>query len=231
MNETRLKAVVWDLDGTLIHFKIDFMRARREAIKILKNHGIEGESLSIKKSILENLRRSIEIFQKNEYSLEEIDKVKEKLNYAVSAIEREAALKATKIDGIEEIVEDLHQKGIKQAIYTYNTHKNAETSLHTVNLFRYFDVIVGRDDVENPKPHKDHLLAICKKLSIEPINIIVIGDTYRDIQGALHLGAKSIAIQAPSSNFSNKTIFQKADLIIKQNKIQTTLLPFIHSLL
>ena len=31
-----IKAIIWDLDGTLIYFNIDFPKARHEAIQILK---------------------------------------------------------------------------------------------------------------------------------------------------------------------------------------------------
>jgi len=149
----------------------------------------------------------------------------------VSAIEYEAALEATKINGIEDVLKFASKNKLKQAIYTYNTHKNAEVSLKTVRLLKYFNVIVGRDDVDNPKPHKDHLLMICKKLNVEPLNTIVIGDTYRDIQGALQLGAKSIAIQTPTSKFSNISTFQKADIIIKQENISKELMNSIASFL
>ncbi len=217
MKEIRIKALIWDLDGTLIHFRIDYLKARRVAIKILIHHGIPKKELAITQSILDNLKISIEIFKKKNYSLEKIDQIKKEINDAVSDIEYEAALHASKIQGIEDVLKYAQKIKLKQAIYTYNTHKNAEVSLKTVKLLKYFNVIVGRDDVDNPKPHKDHLLMICKKLNVEPLNVIVIGDTYRDIQGALHLGAKSIAIETPTSKFSNISNFHKADLIIKQD--------------
>jgi HAD superfamily hydrolase (TIGR01549 family) len=231
MKETRIRALIWDLDGTLVHFKIDYLRARRAAIKILKLHGIPKNELTITKSILENLMHSIEIFKKKNYSLEKINQIKTEINDAVSAIEYEAALEATKINGIEDILKFAKKNQLKQAIYTYNTHKNAEVSLKTVKLLKYFDVIVGRDDVANPKPHRDHLLMICKELNVKPLNVIVIGDTYRDIQGALELGAKSIAIQTPTSKFSNISIFQQADIIIQQEDISKELMNSIASFL
>ena len=51
-----IKAIVWDLDGTLIHFKIDWLRARREAIRILKIQGVPKHILTVKSSILDNIR-------------------------------------------------------------------------------------------------------------------------------------------------------------------------------
>ncbi|MHA1456279.1 MAG: hypothetical protein ACTSR5_09915 [Promethearchaeota archaeon] len=53
-----IKALVWDLDGTLIHFKINSIKARRNAIKVLTDNGIPKKKLSITLPILENIRIS-----------------------------------------------------------------------------------------------------------------------------------------------------------------------------
>jgi len=226
-----MQALIWDLDGTLIHFKINFIKARRIAIEILKKNGIPKSAISIKKSILDNVKDSIQIFKKKNIDPVQINSIIKKIDTEVSKIEHEAALKATKIDGIEKVLEFARDRNLKQAIYTYNTKKNAITSLKTVNLLQYFTLIAGRDSVENPKPHKDHLLFICEKLEVDPEQVLVIGDTYRDIEGALKVGAKSIAIKTKTSNFANQDIFEQADIIIPQEKIAEQLINAISQLL
>lgn len=227
----KLKAIIWDLDGTIIHFKIDFLRARKEAIRILTEQGIPRGELTVRKSILDNVQHSIELFKENELNSRQIEKVTTQIDARVSEIEYEAALEATRIDKIEKVLKFIRDKRLKQAIYTFNTHRNAETSLKQVNLLHYFDVIVGRDDVENPKPHKEHLLAICEKLGVAASDTLVIGDTYRDIQGAKNVGSKSIAIKTKSSGFSNEAIFNSADIIVKQDEISKNLIPAIKQFL
>jgi len=226
-----MKALIWDLDGTLIHFKINFIKARRTAMEILKENGIPKEEITIKKSILENVKNAIKIFEQKGFDPERINNIVKKIDSEVSKIEYDAALKATKIDGIEKVLEFADQHDLKQAIYTYNTRKNAITSLKTVELLDYFSFIAGRDNVENPKPHQDHLLYICEQLEVKPEEVIVIGDTYRDIQGALNLGAKSIAIKTKTSGFSNKDVFEQADIIVPQDAIPGELIVAINQLL
>ena len=63
MTGTSIKAIIWDLDGTLIHFKIDWVRARREAIKILKQYGVPKHLLTVKSSILENIGLARDYFE------------------------------------------------------------------------------------------------------------------------------------------------------------------------
>ncbi|MFX1462504.1 MAG: hypothetical protein ACFFBF_05585 [Promethearchaeota archaeon] len=58
-----IKAIVWDLDGTLIHFKIDYLRARKTAIEILRKYGVPKNLLTIKISILENMQSARELIK------------------------------------------------------------------------------------------------------------------------------------------------------------------------
>jgi len=222
-----IKAVIWDLDGTIIHFKIDFIRARRAAVKILKKYGISKSNLTIEKTIFENVSTSRDIFKSMGYNTQKIENIIKKINGEVSKIELEAAKMATMINGIDQVLEFVHKKNLAQAIYTLNTSKNAKISLEKVNLSHYFDVIVGRDNVKNSKPHPDHLLHICENLKVSPSEILVIGDNHRDIEGALNINARSIAIQSKISRMTNLEIFQKADKIIKENEIPTKLIDAI----
>ena len=69
MKAKPIKAIIWDLDGTLIDFKINSIKARRRAIKILKNYGISKEILTSKTPLLEIVRTSKEIFINFTYKL------------------------------------------------------------------------------------------------------------------------------------------------------------------
>ena len=226
-----IKAIIWDLDGTIIHFKIDFLRARRVAIKILKKYGISKNNLTIKKSIFENVKTSTDIFKSMGYNPQKIEKIIKKINGEVSKIELEAAKIATMINGIDQVLEFARKKNLAQAIYTLNSSKNAKISLDKVKLSHYFDFIIGRDNVKNPKPHPDHLLYLCEKLKVKTSEILVIGDNSRDIEGALNVKARSIAIQTKISRITNIETLKKADKIIKEEEIPLKLIEAIKEFL
>ena len=223
-----ITAIVWDLDGTIIHFKINSNKARRAAIKTLKSHGIEKKFLSIKKSILDNMNISKEIFEQKGYDSNQISEVFKDIAKKISKIEYKAALKATMIKGIEDVLIFAKDKGLKQAIYTFNKYEHAKISLEKVNLLSYFDVIKGRDNVSNPKPHPDHLLDICDTLAVKSSEIVVIGDNYRDIEGAINVGAHSIAVHTKLAKIET---LKEADEIIKENEIPLKLIKEIEKLL
>ena len=221
-------AIVWDLDGTIIHFKINSMKARRATIKILVNYGIDEKSLSIKRSILDNTNISKKVFEQMGYSSDHINKIIKEIDKVISKIEHKAALNARKINGIEDVLLFAKRKRLKQAIYTFNKQKHAKISLEKVNLLKYFDVIIGRDNVQNPKPHPEHLLEICDNLNVHPSEVLVIGDNFRDIEGAINVGARSIAVITKLAKIET---LQKADKIVEEKDIPLKLIEEIEKLL
>ena len=223
-----IKAIVWDLDGTLIHFKIDSIKARKAAISVLISHGIDKANLSIQKSILDNVNISKQIFQQRGHDPNQISKILQEIDIKVSKIEYEAALNATMIKGIEDVLIFAQNNNLKQGIFTFNKYKHATLSLEKVKLKKYFDVIIGRDNVSNPKPHPDHLLVICDKFGVKPNEILVIGDNYRDIEGAINVGAHSFAVH---TKLAIVETLQKADVIVRESEIPQKLITEIKKLL
>jgi len=223
-----IKAVIWDLDGTIIDFKIDFIRARKEALIILKKYGIPDHLLSLEKGIVDTFQIAKDILKSNGMTEKDIQLIIEEIDQKVIEIEREAALNASMIKGIDKVLYHVRNKQLKQAIYTYNHTENAKLSLERVNLIHYFDVIAGRDSIDNPKPHPEHLNYICSKLNVKLTQIVVIGDHYRDIQGALNVGAHSIAIHSKLAQVEKLKI---ADVIVEEKKIPSKLIQAIDNLI
>ena len=116
-------------------------------------------------------------------------------------------------------------------IFTFNTRKNAEISLKTVNLTQFFELIVGRDNINNLKPHPEHLTYICNELNINPSEALVIGDSSRDIEAAINVGAYSIALNTKNSNFFTGEFIKKADKIIELSEIPLKLIEAVEKLL
>ena len=231
MNNKPIKAIVWDLDGTLIHFKINSIKARRKAIKILRVHGVSKKELSIDMPILEAIKISKQFFIEFGYSPKKIKKISEEVNKAIIEVEHEAAIKATLIEGIAEVLEFAHKKNLKQAIFTYNTHINARASLETAGITRYFDVIAGRDDIKNLKPHPDHLRYVCGEINVQLDELVIIGDTGRDIEAAVLTNSKSIALNTKIPSFIKREAFEKAEKIIQPDELPYELIKTLEEFL
>ena len=227
----RVKVIVWDLDGTLINFKIDSLNARRVVVKLLKEKGVPTEFFRIQKSTFDIINNSRGILQEKGLKQDEIDEIIIEANNAVVKIEEKAALEASLITGIEKVLEFVEQVGLKQAIFTFNTYRNAKISLEKARILHFFEIIAGRDNVAHLKPHPDHLNYICEALKVKPYEILVIGDSSKDIEAALNVGAKSIGIKTPISRVFQDELFEKANSIIPLDGIPLKLIEELQKIL
>lgn len=86
------------------------------------------------------------------------------------------------------------QKFARLGVVTTKTGKYSRELLVHFGLMDAFEVLIGREDVEHPKPHSE---PIDKALSIMKCNkseCWMIGDTRLDIASADNAGVKSIAV-------------------------------------
>jgi HAD superfamily hydrolase (TIGR01549 family) len=227
----KVKAIVWDLDGTLINFKIDSLTARKAVVKLLKEKGVSKEFFRMQKSTFDIINNSRLILKEKGLKKDEIDEIISNANNAVIEIEEKAALEASLITGIEKVLEFIEQIGLKQAIFTFNTFRNAKISLEKSNILHFFEIIAGRDNVAHLKPHPEHLNYICKALKVKPYEILVIGDSSKDIEAALNVGAKSIGIKTPISRVFQDELFEKANSIIHLDGIPLKLIEELQKIL
>ena len=63
-----------------------------------------------------------------------------------------------------------------------------------LGIIEYADVIVGGDEVNRGKPHPDLFMKTIKLLGLNPKDVVIVGDTYYDIEPANVLGATSVLV-------------------------------------
>jgi phosphoglycolate phosphatase len=80
-------------------------------------------------------------------------------------------------------------------VVTTKTTQYTLELLKKFDLEHYFDTVIGRQDVENPKPHPEPILKACENLNIMPSNkIFMIGDTKLDLIASNKAKIQSIAV-------------------------------------
>ncbi|MEE4195902.1 MAG: HAD family hydrolase [Anaerolineae bacterium] len=112
----------------------------------------------------------------------------------IDAYHRNLAVEAQQVqpyDGIVALLEAL-QPQVKLGVYTGGSHGAAEILLGITGLIDYFDVFVGGDEVEHPKPAPDGLFKAFGALSLDPKEGVYIGDSPYDIDAARRAGALPI---------------------------------------
>ncbi len=225
---TQLQAIFYDMDGTLVHFIIDYLKARRSAIQEIEKHGVKNasEMFSVEKPWTTTIKQAKK-YMKDVlgFSTEKISAIQMRVHKIIIEIEREAASRAIKVDNIEKVLEFGKTHNIKQVIVTYNTHDVAVLTLKTVGLLHFFDAIYGRDDISNPKPNKEHLEVAAKEFNFTPQSAILIGDMHSDILAAHNFGCEAIGIR---TDFEINTI-DDADYIVDQKDAPDKIIEIIRS--
>jgi phosphoglycolate phosphatase len=79
-------------------------------------------------------------------------------------------------------------------IVTTKTGRYSEILMHHFDLMQYFDVLIGREHVEYPKPHAQPILKAIEKLDTQGKEIWMIGDTKLDLICAKEAGVNSIGV-------------------------------------
>ncbi len=102
-------------------------------------------------------------------------------------------------------------------IVTTKTGKYSKEILEHLGVMNYFEVLVGREDVQNPKPHKEPIEKALKLMSATKENCWMIGDTKFDLLSAQNASIKSIGVL---SGYAKEKELKKYTSIIKDNSLQ-----------
>ena len=94
--------------------------------------------------------------------------------------------------GAIELLERFKNEGLKLAICS--SSKNAQAVLDALDLAKYFDVVIGGNDIENSKPHPEIFLAGAEQLGLSSEECIVFEDAESGVAAALAAGMKCVGV-------------------------------------
>lgn len=100
-----------------------------------------------------------------------------------------AARSARPFPGIVDLLQALRRGGTDLAVYTSATRRMADMMLTGTGLADHFPVVVAGDQVANPKPAPDGLLDACRLLRTPASAAAYVGDADTDVACARAAGA------------------------------------------
>lgn len=191
----RICGVVFDLDGTLVYYSVDRVKLRNELLSTLHSHGISlGPFLKLK-----GTWSIIKIFhyvaERKRLDKNERQNILSELYAIIEKYELDAAKRLSLIPGAVTALEHVKNMGHKSALYTLCGRRPTLKVLERFDLARFFDGIVTRDDVENVKPHPEHLLKAISLLNVKSREVVVVGDSVLDTECAKNIGAIFIGVK------------------------------------
>jgi HAD superfamily hydrolase (TIGR01509 family) len=136
--------------------------------------------------------------------------------------------KRRKLPGLTAFLEAAQAEGFKIGLGTGSGGSTLSYLLDHLDLRRYFDVVIGKDDVPKGKPHPDTYAITAAKLGMKPESCIVFEDAVLGEQAAYRAGMRCVAVattlkakdfQAPLAvikDFTELTPAKLLELLAKQ---------------
>ncbi|MDA3813042.1 MAG: HAD family phosphatase, partial [Candidatus Cloacimonetes bacterium] len=185
----KYKAVIFDLDGTLIDSMGIWLQVDKE---YLIKRGIPVPSDLFKDVPEGNSFNEICQYFKDKFKLPDtIEEIGAEWTEMVALhYKTEIRLNA----GAKELIEYLHEQNVKMAIGTSNTKYLAETVLKANGVLQYFESIVTGCEEIKGKPYPDIFLKAAQELKDDPTDCLVIEDTLHGVLESHNGGMDAFAI-------------------------------------
>ncbi|WP_459897627.1 HAD family hydrolase [Campylobacter concisus] len=100
-------------------------------------------------------------------------------------------------------------------VVTTKTSKFSEILLENLGVLNFIKVVVGRDDVLNPKPNAEPVNLALAKLGKDKRNAFMIGDTQMDLMAAKNAGIKGIGLTCGCGYADAQSLKEHSDLIFQ----------------
>ncbi len=183
-----LRAVVFDLDGTLIDTAPEFITVLHQ---LREEHDMERLPEEwIRRKVSHGARALVTLslgLQQEDAGFE--DKRLRLLDIYQGVL----GSAATPYGGIPELVAELVDAGIGWGISTNKPSAYTYPLLERIDLRPAPTSVVCADEVANPKPHPEPLLRNAAELGCAPGEVIYVGDHERDIEAGRAAGMRTIA--------------------------------------
>lgn len=181
------KALIFDCDGTLadtlpIHFQTWLLSLKAVEVDISKDWYYKHCGMSAGE-MLQLLKDLFGYQFDTESIITERQKHYRSLIHTVKAVE-----------AVAEIARN-HYGKIPMAVASGGERPVLEATLDAIDLYQFFDIVVGIDDVERGKPEPDIFLLASQKLGVAPQDCIVYEDSNEGLEAARRAGIRSIDVR------------------------------------
>ena len=216
MSPKKLKAIIYDFDGTIanteiIHFNawqntlIDFGYKLTDLPPTIRLNMMGKKPLTIAVEIVDFLKLKVS----------PNDLLNKKTEYFLGSVFVTVKLNA----GIEDVLKYQRDKGYKIAIGSSGERDYINKILNKFNLSNYFDTIVSGEKIKKGKPDPETYITVLKKLHLSPSECIIIEDAKNGIEAGKKAGCFCIALLTPNTDMND---LKDADAIISSlNEINT----------
>jgi HAD superfamily hydrolase (TIGR01509 family) len=201
-----LKAVLWDMDGTLVDSERLHWLAWKE---VMDAEGVAIAYQQFRDTFGQRNDTIIPLFLGGEAAAGTVARINDAKEAAYRRLVREGGIAA--IEGAVEWVKRLHEQGWRQAIASAAPHANIEVILDVLDLQDCFESSVAAEDVERGKPDPQVFLLAAERLGVAPSRSIVVEDGPAGVEAARRAGMRCIGLSRDGGDLA-------ADIVVRSFK-------------
>ncbi|MFX0053699.1 MAG: HAD family hydrolase [Promethearchaeota archaeon] len=183
-----LKAVFFDLDGTLTVLALPLDAMRRDTKEYYRGQGAPDDIFDPADGISSSRVKARDYFFSQGVSEVEWERMEQEIDKTLSGHEGWAATNAELIDGSMDVVHELKALGLKTAILTNNGRTAVDLILKQLPLKDLFDVIQTRNESPSPKPFPEGLRKLMSDVGVQANEVVYVGDARIDAAAAKNAG-------------------------------------------
>ena len=202
------RAVLWDMDGTLIDSE--------------EFHWISWRDTMAKEGIPITHEQFLSSFgQRNDSIIPRwlgaasTPQWVERISNAKEGLYRDLIRKhgMSPLPGVSNWVRRLHEEGWLQAIASAAPRPNIEVVVESLKAAHYFQVIVSAEDVQKGKPDPQVYLLAASRVGVSPDRSIVVEDAGAGVEAARSAGMRSIGVSRNGKHLAADVVVRSLDLL------------------
>ncbi len=191
MSAPRIRAVLFDLDGTILDTAPDLAACANAMLAEIGRAPLPEETIRdyIGKGVQNLVTRSLEATG---------GASPEAAAHALEVFERlylaGLAVRTKPYPGVVEGMERLARAGIAMGCVTNKASRFTMPLLERTDLLRFMGVVVSGDTVANKKPHPEPMLHAVGRLGVDPSQALMVGDSRNDVDSARAAGCPVVVV-------------------------------------
>ena len=207
MKDSSDRAVLWDLDGTLVDSEEFHWLSWRDT---MRREGIELTYEQFLASFGQRNDRILPVWLGADVDAARTWRIGEKKEDEFRRLAEAHGL--SPLPGARQWLAALRTAGWKQAIASSAPRVNVAAMLRVAGLDGYLDAIVSADDVTRGKPDPEVFLHAAARLGVAPARAIVVEDAAAGIEGARRAGMRCIGVTKNGALAADMSVVSLADL-------------------
>ena len=215
----RYDAVIFDFDYTLADATEAIVECFNYAFKMVNLP--EQDTLTIKKTVGMAVPTAITVMT----GINDEAIIKDCRAHFVTKADEIMTAKTVLFGGTVSVLNFLRDNNIKMGIVTNKYRYRIEGTLKMYNLTDHIELIIGNEDVVNPKPDPEALYTASEKMNVAMDKILYVGDSLIDAEAAERAGVDFVAVTTGTTQADEFHAYKYKEIISEISDLREVITP------